>query len=319
MRGLAGGDGLMLELERRAAARRRGRPRSPWTCSSTGSPAPSPAWPPPRGGIDVLVFTAGIGEHSPHVRERVCAPARLPRGRDRHRAKRGGRQATATWPRADSAVARRGHPRTRGDRGRPGRAHAPARPLAALWPARVFPHTMRSVRSAVPRRPRCGRLRLHDIHINVAFPAREAGQSRAPVEVRPSAGARSCSGGMAPSPSAASAGAAWSSTSTSAGAIAGSLVNWPPTASRIASASESAEHSACPRRSGSRSAARQPAATTNATIPSTASGASTCGRPIRAAAAIAAAPSAGERDAQPGHGDPVAKRSSTRPRSSMNW
>ena len=25
------------------------------------------------GGVDVLVFTAGIGERSPHVRERVCA------------------------------------------------------------------------------------------------------------------------------------------------------------------------------------------------------------------------------------------------------
>ena len=35
------------------------------------------------GGLDALVFTAGIGEHSAAVRAAVCAPARVPRRRAR--------------------------------------------------------------------------------------------------------------------------------------------------------------------------------------------------------------------------------------------
>jgi acetate kinase len=71
MRGLAGGDGLMLELEQRAA---RGDEAAALAvevfvhrvAGAVASMAVA------CGGIDVLVFTAGIGEHSPHVREQVC-------------------------------------------------------------------------------------------------------------------------------------------------------------------------------------------------------------------------------------------------------
>jgi acetate kinase len=71
MRGLAGGDGLMLELERQAAAgdAAAGLAVDVFVHRLTGAVAAMAA---AAGGIDVLVFTAGIGERSPHVRGRVC-------------------------------------------------------------------------------------------------------------------------------------------------------------------------------------------------------------------------------------------------------
>jgi acetate kinase len=71
MRGLAGGDGLELELERRAgegdeAAR---LAVDVYVHRVAGAVAAMAA---AAGGLDVLVFTAGIGERSSHVRERVC-------------------------------------------------------------------------------------------------------------------------------------------------------------------------------------------------------------------------------------------------------
>ena len=74
-------------------------------------------------GLDALVFTAGIGEGSAHVRADVCAAARLPRRRARHEA-----NATAV-PDADDrrtrlTRARRGAPGPRGARCRARRARA---------------------------------------------------------------------------------------------------------------------------------------------------------------------------------------------------
>ncbi len=71
MRGLAGGEGLMLELERRAEG---GDPDAELAVEVfvhrvAGAVA---AMAMAAGGLDVLVFTAGIGERSPTVRERVC-------------------------------------------------------------------------------------------------------------------------------------------------------------------------------------------------------------------------------------------------------
>jgi acetate kinase len=71
MRGLAGGDGLELELERRIAqgdeaARLAVDVYVHRVAGAVGAMATA------AGGLDVLVFTAGIGERSPHVRERVC-------------------------------------------------------------------------------------------------------------------------------------------------------------------------------------------------------------------------------------------------------
>ena len=72
MRGLAGGDGLMLELEQQAAAgdAAAGLAVDVFVHRLTGAVAAMAA---AAGGVDVLVFTAGIGERSSHVRERVCA------------------------------------------------------------------------------------------------------------------------------------------------------------------------------------------------------------------------------------------------------
>jgi acetate kinase len=71
MRGLAGGDGLMLELEHQAAAGdvAAGLAVDVFVHRSAAAVAAMAA---AAGGIDVLVFTAGIGERSEHVRERVC-------------------------------------------------------------------------------------------------------------------------------------------------------------------------------------------------------------------------------------------------------
>jgi len=71
MRGLAGGDGLELELERRAdagdvSARLAVDVYVHRVAGAVAAMATS------AGGLDVLVFTAGIGERSSHVRERVC-------------------------------------------------------------------------------------------------------------------------------------------------------------------------------------------------------------------------------------------------------
>ena len=71
MRGLAGGDGLMLELERQAATGDAAAELAVdvFVHRLAGAVAAMAA---AAGGIDVLVFTAGIGERSAHVRERVC-------------------------------------------------------------------------------------------------------------------------------------------------------------------------------------------------------------------------------------------------------
>ena len=71
MRGLAGGDGLELELERRAAegdeaARLAVDVYVHRVAGAVAAMATS------AGGLDVLAFTAGIGERSPQVRARVC-------------------------------------------------------------------------------------------------------------------------------------------------------------------------------------------------------------------------------------------------------
>ena len=72
MRGLAGGDGLMLELEQRA--QEGDGPAAlaveVFVHRAAGAVAGMAV---ASGGIDVLAFTAGIGEHSPHVRELICA------------------------------------------------------------------------------------------------------------------------------------------------------------------------------------------------------------------------------------------------------
>ncbi len=47
------------------------------------------------GGLDVLVFTGGVGENAPAVRERAAARPRLPRRRRRPGSQRGGRPSTA--------------------------------------------------------------------------------------------------------------------------------------------------------------------------------------------------------------------------------
>jgi acetate kinase len=75
MRGLAGGDGLMLELERRAAAGDASAALAVevFVYRVAGAVA---AMAVAAGGVDVVVFTAGIGERSVGVRERVCR--RLP-------------------------------------------------------------------------------------------------------------------------------------------------------------------------------------------------------------------------------------------------
>jgi acetate kinase len=71
MRGLAGGDGLMLELERQAAGGDSAAELAVdvYVHRLAGAVAAMSA---AAGGIDLLVFTAGIGERSVHVRRRVC-------------------------------------------------------------------------------------------------------------------------------------------------------------------------------------------------------------------------------------------------------
>jgi acetate kinase len=71
MRGLAGGDGLMLELERAAGAGDRAAALAldVFVHRMAGAVAEMTA---AAGGLDALVFTAGIGERSEQVRRRVC-------------------------------------------------------------------------------------------------------------------------------------------------------------------------------------------------------------------------------------------------------
>jgi len=71
MRALAGGDGLMLGLERRAATGDTAAALAVevFVHRVAGAVAAMAA---AAGGIDVLVFTAGIGEHSAGVRGLVC-------------------------------------------------------------------------------------------------------------------------------------------------------------------------------------------------------------------------------------------------------
>jgi acetate kinase len=71
MRGLAGGEGLMLQLEQRAADgdAAAGLAVDVFVHRLAAAVAAMSA---AAGGIDVLVFTAGIGERSEHVRARVC-------------------------------------------------------------------------------------------------------------------------------------------------------------------------------------------------------------------------------------------------------
>ena len=60
------------------------------------------------GGLDALVFTAGIGENSAAIRERVCRDAALARRRARRRCQREGR---AAHQRAREAACRCGRSR----------------------------------------------------------------------------------------------------------------------------------------------------------------------------------------------------------------
>lgn len=71
LRGLAGGSGSMLELERAARAGDAGAELAieVFAHRVAGAAAAMAA---AAGGCDALVFTAGIGEHSATVRERVC-------------------------------------------------------------------------------------------------------------------------------------------------------------------------------------------------------------------------------------------------------
>jgi acetate kinase len=71
MRGLAGGDGLELELERRAAEGDEAARLAVdvYVHRVAGAVASMAA---AAGGLDALVFTAGIGERSAQVRTRVC-------------------------------------------------------------------------------------------------------------------------------------------------------------------------------------------------------------------------------------------------------
>ena len=58
----------------RPARQHRARPRSsPSTTSCTRPPSRSAPWPAALGGVDGLVFTAGIGENSAEIRARICA------------------------------------------------------------------------------------------------------------------------------------------------------------------------------------------------------------------------------------------------------
>ena len=117
MRGLAGGDGLMLELERQAAAGDAAAELAVdvFVHRLAGAVAAMAA---AAGGIDVLVFTAGIGERSPHVRERVCARlAFLGVAIDADR-------NAAAAPDCDIARARRGRPRCGRPRARGARRRA---------------------------------------------------------------------------------------------------------------------------------------------------------------------------------------------------
>lgn len=50
-------------------------PPKRWICSAIASIANWARWRRPWGGLDALIFTAGIGEHSSPVREKVCALA----------------------------------------------------------------------------------------------------------------------------------------------------------------------------------------------------------------------------------------------------
>ena len=76
------------------------------------------------GGLEALVFTAGVGEHSARVRAEVCRPPPTPRGDDR---RRGERRSRGGGGNRDSGVAGRGarRPRPRGHRRRPCRSDAP--------------------------------------------------------------------------------------------------------------------------------------------------------------------------------------------------
>jgi acetate kinase len=71
MRGLAGGDGLMVELERRATDGDGQAALAVGVLVHRVAGAVA-AMAVASGGLDVVVFTAGIGEHSAMVRERVC-------------------------------------------------------------------------------------------------------------------------------------------------------------------------------------------------------------------------------------------------------
>ena len=75
----------VLDARRRRRRRRRGsRSRSTLHRLRAGIAAMAAA----LGGLDALVFTGGVGEHSAPVRARAAERARLPRRRDRRRAQR---------------------------------------------------------------------------------------------------------------------------------------------------------------------------------------------------------------------------------------
>ena len=73
------------------------------------------------GGLDALVFTAGIGEGSALVREQVCGAARLPRRRARPRGERprGARTRRSRQPAQRCGSGSCGRARTSSPRARP--------------------------------------------------------------------------------------------------------------------------------------------------------------------------------------------------------
>ncbi len=71
MRGLAGGDGLERELEQRAAQGDADAALALDVFAHRVAGAVA-AMAVASGGLDVLAFTAGIGEHSPHARAQIC-------------------------------------------------------------------------------------------------------------------------------------------------------------------------------------------------------------------------------------------------------
>ena len=122
------------------------RPPSPSRSTCTASARTSAPTSPQLGGVDVISFTAGVGENAALVRAGALATLGLRRRRDRPRAQRGAR---ARHPRhLDRRLARdrARRPHERGARDRPAGAAS-----AAAEPRRIA----RAAASGIPARPSC--------------------------------------------------------------------------------------------------------------------------------------------------------------------